>query len=203
MKGLLIAYNIIYPQLISQTRPIGWLYAISIKLKNNIMKNNLPDFCVSSKADGFNEFLMLYNKHFSTNYVGNLAFYGYLETESYCGKKWSFANEITPLQAIALLNSGEEPTQQESVKREDENKSIHRILIDFGCPPIPFDENVTMYYPAIVSAMQEYSNQQNAHLPQQLDEAKEKIAKLEGIKKVKHKCIVCGHLNCICKKPLI
>ena len=143
------------------------------------MKNNLPDFCVSSKADGFDEFLMLYNKHFSKNYIGNLAFYGYLKTESYCGKERSFANEITPLQAIAILNSGEEPTQQESVKREDENKSIHRILIDFGCPPIPFDENVTMYYPAIVSAMQEYSNQQTAHLQQQLDEAKEKIEQLK------------------------
>jgi len=69
------------------------------------MKNNLPDFCVSSSADGFDEFLMLYNKHFSKNYIGNLAFYGYLETESYCGREYSFATEITPLQAIALLTA--------------------------------------------------------------------------------------------------
>jgi hypothetical protein len=62
---------------------------------------------------------------------------------------------------------------QEEVKHE--NQTIDKILEDFGRPHIPFDENVTMYYPAIVSAMQEYATQQTAHLQQQLKEAKEKI----------------------------
>jgi hypothetical protein len=36
-------------------------------------------------------------------------------------------------------------------------KSKPEILTEFGCPDIPFDENVTMYYPAILSAMDEYA----------------------------------------------
>lgn len=39
------------------------------------------------------------------------------------------------------------------------NKSKEEILTEFGCPQIPFDENVTMYYPAILSAMDEYAEQ--------------------------------------------
>ncbi len=27
------------------------------------------------------------------------------------------------------------------------------ILQEFGCPEVPFNENVTMYYPAILSSM--------------------------------------------------
>lgn len=34
------------------------------------------------------------------------------------------------------------------------------ILTKFGCPDIPFDEHVTMYYPAILSAMYEYAEQE-------------------------------------------
>lgn len=30
------------------------------------------------------------------------------------------------------------------------------ILNEYGCPEIPYDENVTMYYPSILSAMEEY-----------------------------------------------
>ena len=30
------------------------------------------------------------------------------------------------------------------------------ILNEYGCPEIPFDENVTMFYPSILSATQEY-----------------------------------------------
>lgn len=41
-----------------------------------------------------------------------------------------------------------------------EKKSKEEILEDYGCPDIPFDENVTMYYPAIIEAMEEYKNQQ-------------------------------------------
>lgn len=37
-------------------------------------------------------------------------------------------------------------------------KTAAEILIEFGCPDVPFDENVTMYYPAILSAMEEYAN---------------------------------------------
>lgn len=37
-------------------------------------------------------------------------------------------------------------------------KTVEEILIEFGCPNVPFDENVTMYYPAILSAMEEYAN---------------------------------------------
>ena len=39
-------------------------------------------------------------------------------------------------------------------------KTKEEILNEFGCPDIPFDENVTMYYPAILSAMEEYAQQQ-------------------------------------------
>lgn len=38
-------------------------------------------------------------------------------------------------------------------------KTKEEILIEFGCPEIPFDENVKMYYPAILSAMDEYASQ--------------------------------------------
>jgi len=31
--------------------------------------------------------------------------------------------------------------------------SNEEILQEFGCPEIPFNENVTMYYPAILSSM--------------------------------------------------
>ena len=34
--------------------------------------------------------------------------------------------------------------------------SAEEILNNYGCPPIPFEENVTMYYPAILEAMEEY-----------------------------------------------
>lgn len=63
----------------------------------------IPDFCVSSQADGFDEFLKVFNKHFRKSYIGNLSYYGYLKTESYCGKERLFAPLITPSSAIALL----------------------------------------------------------------------------------------------------
>jgi len=37
-------------------------------------------------------------------------------------------------------------------------KTVEEVLIEFGCPDVSFDENVTMYYPAILSAMEEYAN---------------------------------------------
>ncbi len=38
-------------------------------------------------------------------------------------------------------------------------KTAQEILNEYGCPDIPFDERVTMYYPAIINAMQEYAAQ--------------------------------------------
>jgi len=43
-------------------------------------------------------------------------------------------------------------------------KSKEEILIEFGCPEVSFDENVTMYYPAILSAMDEYAEQNMAEI---------------------------------------
>lgn len=40
-------------------------------------------------------------------------------------------------------------------------KTKEDILIEFGCPEVQFDEDVTMYYPAILSAMEEYAQQYN------------------------------------------
>tara|TARA_R110002167_G_scaffold331706_1_gene538423 strand:- start:69360 stop:69608 length:249 start_codon:yes stop_codon:yes gene_type:complete len=39
-------------------------------------------------------------------------------------------------------------------------KTKEEILTEYGCPEIPFDENVTMFYPAILEAMEEYTQQQ-------------------------------------------
>jgi hypothetical protein len=38
------------------------------------------------------------------------------------------------------------------------------ILNDYGCPEIPFNEQVIMNYPAILEAMQEFADQENARL---------------------------------------
>ena len=38
-------------------------------------------------------------------------------------------------------------------------KTKEEILTEHGCPPVPFDENVTMFYPAILEAMEAYKNQ--------------------------------------------
>lgn len=39
-------------------------------------------------------------------------------------------------------------------------KSKEEILTEYGCSEIPFDENVTMYYPALLNAMDEYAQQE-------------------------------------------
>ena len=39
-------------------------------------------------------------------------------------------------------------------------KTKAEILDEFGCPTPDFTKNVTMYYPAIHSAMEEYAQQQ-------------------------------------------
>ncbi len=38
-------------------------------------------------------------------------------------------------------------------------KTAEEILNEYGCPEISFDEKVTMYYPAIINAMEEYTSQ--------------------------------------------
>ena len=38
-------------------------------------------------------------------------------------------------------------------------KTKQEILQDFGCPKPQFDEDVTMYYPAILSAMEEHAKE--------------------------------------------
>jgi len=46
-------------------------------------------------------------------------------------------------------------------------KTAIEILDEYGCPPIPFDENITMYYPAIINAMEEYRNQSRPALTEE------------------------------------
>ena len=41
-----------------------------------------------------------------------------------------------------------------------EEQKIYDKLIEFGLGEIPNDENVTMYYPALVDAIKEYASQQ-------------------------------------------
>ena len=54
--------------------------------------------------------------------------------------------------AIILNNPKESPAEQPL-------KSAEEILDKYGCPEIPFDENITMFYPAIINAMKEYASQ--------------------------------------------
>lgn len=51
----------------------------------------------------------------------------------------------------AVLMAGVKTSKTNDMKTKEE------MLDDYGCPEIPFDENVTMFYPAILSAMQEYA----------------------------------------------
>jgi len=47
---------------------------------------------------------------------------------------------------------------------EQPKMSAEEILNKYGCPPIPFDENITMYYPAILNAMEAYAQQQQPEI---------------------------------------
>ena len=75
------------------------------------------------------------------------------------------------------------------------SKTAEEILIEIGGIEIPFDENVTMYFSTIISAMEEYSNQQNATLKAENEELvikKEEI--IEGLKKLSNEYFVSeGH----------
>lgn len=42
------------------------------------------------------------------------------------------------------------------------NQTAEEILDEYGCPSVPFDENVTMFYPAIIDAMHQFASQQSA-----------------------------------------
>lgn len=46
------------------------------------------------------------------------------------------------------------------------------LLDEYGCPDVPFDEMVTMYYPAILEAMEAYHQ---SRLKEVSDEIKEEI----------------------------
>lgn len=52
------------------------------------------------------------------------------------------------------------------------SKTAEEILIEIGGIEIPFDENVTMYFSTIISAMEEYSTQQNTLLKNEIRELK-------------------------------
>jgi len=55
-------------------------------------------------------------------------------------------------------------------------KTKEEILKELGCSEIPFDENVTMFYPAILSAMEEYASQfQQEWIPVEEETAREPI----------------------------
>ena len=55
-------------------------------------------------------------------------------------------------------------------------KTKEDILKELGCSEIPFDENVTMFYPAILSAMDEYASQfQQEWIPVEEETAREPI----------------------------
>jgi hypothetical protein len=61
-------------------------------------------------------------------------------------------------------------------------KTEHEILVEFGLPSIPFDENVKMFYPAIIGAMKEYASQFR-------DRVKELESKLDESDGSLHSCI--------------
>lgn len=50
------------------------------------------------------------------------------------------------------------------------SKTVEEILQDYGCGTVPFDRYVKMYYPAIISAMEEYASQFQHPVPYEAGE---------------------------------
>jgi len=74
------------------------------------MKTNLPNFAVSSAADGFDEFLKVFNEYYNEGiFVGSFKYYGSYKNSAFVAD-FQFAPELTPSQAIALLQS-DQPKQ--------------------------------------------------------------------------------------------
>lgn len=68
-----------------------------------------------------------------------------------------------------------------SNKKAEKLQTPEEILNEYGCPDTPYDENVTMFYPAIINAMKDYSNQQNT----------EKTSKIEELESILRDMINC------------
>jgi len=64
----------------------------------------------------------------------------------------------------SIISTSPEPVQDKTAE-----EMAHNILVDFGCPEPPFDEMVTMYHPAIISAMEEYLTIRTAELCKELE----------------------------------
>jgi len=58
-------------------------------------------------------------------------------------------------------------------------KTAEEILDEFGCPDISFNENITMYYPAIIEAMHQFAaqavEQRNAEIEELMDIWQERV----------------------------
>jgi len=53
---------------------------------------------------------------------------------------------------------GGEPRSILTYKDDTPIQTAEEILNDYGCPAIPFDERITMSYPAIIKAMEHYAS---------------------------------------------
>jgi len=61
-------------------------------------------------------------------------------------------------------------------------KTAQELLKEYGCPEIPFNENITMFYPAIINAMEEYANQFRSKIPKdEADLIEEGICEYYGV----------------------
>lgn len=60
-------------------------------------------------------------------------------------------------------------------QKRKEMKTREEILNEFGCGVIPFNEEVTMYYPAIISAMQEFADQETASLRSEIAQLRSRL----------------------------
>mgnify|MGYP003644591059 CR=1 FL=1 len=133
----------------------------------------IPDFCVNSNADGFDEFLKVFNEYFDDFYLGVLNYYGVLNGSPY-GSKIVFAKELTPSEAIAILKGNQLTESQPELLPTQEESKEDIIKSSFG--ETSYKLMGASAKSQIAIAMETYSTQQTAHLQQQLKEAKELLA---------------------------